>query len=292
MKKSIVFVVIALLLVAGYFGYNQYTIIKNNADEQVSIDAIQGLDDIKNLLPSFDGYAIISAEDALQLVSEQVDISDFNISLSTHIFREGEDEYYLFDVIKKAGPSFAQQIAVNTTTGEMLSFSPEEQKLSSMTEFPIETPIAKQQEWSGEFVNKEKTYILQLLQADSNSFEFVFYDNSKAEISNVIVQTSQRADNDDDDDDDDDDNDSDDDNDDDDEEPKNKPNINQNNNTNNNYAARTTIISGIGRVDGSIAKYETDNVEILFKKQDSIVTVNIISKNEKIVKVAGEYKLK
>ena len=88
MKKVIIFFVVVLLFIAGYFAYNQYTIMKNNTDERISINSIQGLDDIKNIDTNINGFAIISMEDALQLASEQIDLSNFAISASNNIYRE------------------------------------------------------------------------------------------------------------------------------------------------------------------------------------------------------------
>lgn len=232
MKRILLLVFAIIIIGSSFFVYNEIK-QKNMDKSQTDITNIK-IDNIRNIENNINGYAIISKEEATKLVSEQIDLNQYTISLSDNIFKKDESEYYLFDIINKTQISFSEQIAVNTKTGELLTFIPEKKELRSMSEFPINTSIAQTQEWSGDFVYENEGDVnLKLLQADQHSFEFILYKGNNE---------------------------------------------------------KEQILFGIGKVDGSKATYIDEEIEILFIKNDDVLNMNIICKDENMTKLSGSYK--
>ncbi|MDO5062528.1 MAG: hypothetical protein Q4D77_05075 [Peptostreptococcaceae bacterium] len=183
-QKMIIVLAVVLIIVAGAIGiYKSYRTADGNVKDPIIIDNMEN--GKKDDGTGKENDIEISKEDALQLATEQIDIDAFTISISDEVLEQDGESYYLFDVVNKSGPSFGMQMAVNRRSGNIMAYDPTNKELLSMTQFPIETPIAQVQEWSGIFLPTEnseatKGLSIELLQADQNSFEFsVLYENGE-----------------------------------------------------------------------------------------------------------------
>lgn len=164
-KKRLIILIIVGLFLASLGVFYKYRTIDNIETPIINKDEKE-----ESNIEKPSGSITISYEDALKLASEQLDLSKYSIS-EKHNEKTIEGKlFYLFDIINKEGNSFAEQIAINSESGEILSFNPKSEALESMKNFPIETPIAKEQDWNGTYANGENK--IELFQADLNSFEY------------------------------------------------------------------------------------------------------------------------
>ncbi|MDO4711579.1 MAG: hypothetical protein Q4A75_06340 [Peptostreptococcaceae bacterium] len=184
MKNQRLIIVLAILLVAAgvLVGiYKTYQTTDGNVGDPIVIDDPQKDDKTEQ-----NGGAVgISKEGALQLATEQIDMDAYTVSISDKMLEKDGQEYYLFDVVNKSGPSFGMQMAIDRHSGHIMAYDANNDELLPMAEFPIQTPIAETQEWSGVFVPTKDSKAteglsIELMQADQNSFEFkVLHENGE-----------------------------------------------------------------------------------------------------------------
>lgn len=176
-RKYLAFLPILMIVIASLI-YNRINLeLYNEQENEIIVDIGKEDQGLINLDTEDD--LIISEQDATNLVLEQVDYREFNISILKGVKDLEGNRYYLFDLINKSGPSFATKIAVNIRSGEILGYEPDKDLLIPMTDFPIETPLGQVQDWNGSFVisdleASEEPIYLDLYQGDENSFEFYF----------------------------------------------------------------------------------------------------------------------
>lgn len=183
-RKLMIILAIVLVVVLGTIGYyKKYRLGMEMPDQPILIDDLG--EDTGNDNSNGEKGVVISKDDALQLAMEQIDLEEYTVSIAEKALKKGGEKYYLFDIVNKSGPSFGMQMAINQRSGDILAYDPTNQELLSMTQFPIETPIAQVQDWSGVFVPGEdseatKGVSIELMQADQHSFEFkVLYENGE-----------------------------------------------------------------------------------------------------------------
>ncbi len=171
-NKQIIIVVLLLVVILGVWGVHHHLHRVSTSDNPIRIEDVPNNSTNDSTMPGL----LLSKEEAMQLASEQIDLNAYNLSFA-ELKKIGSENYYLFDVVNKSGPSFGTQLAIHERTGEVLAYDPGNQELMSMTKFPIATPIAEQQDWNGIFVPVEnstasKGFTIELFQSDQNRFEF------------------------------------------------------------------------------------------------------------------------
>lgn len=197
-NPKVIIALIVLIIIAGIAGVYLREISKvDNGDQgPIIVDGNDINPDNNTEDSNNEDTLILTEEDAMQLATEQLDMNNFTISLAQKGKEIDGAKYYLFDVVNKSGPSFSTQLAVNQKSGEIMAFEPNEETLKPMNEFPVETPIAAVQDWNGVFVPTDDSTAseglsIELLQADSNSFEFdVRHKNGKETSFYDVAQIS------------------------------------------------------------------------------------------------------
>lgn len=171
-RKRIILATLLLIFVLGAWAVHGHLHRLSELDDPILIEDLpsnpSGNDSMSSLL--------LSKEEAMMLASEQIDVNAYNLSVAELKSISGEN-YFLIDVVNKSGPSFGIQLAINERSGEVLAYDPQNKELMSMTKFPVETPLALQQDWNGAFVPTEgstatEEVLIELFQGDQNSFEF------------------------------------------------------------------------------------------------------------------------
>lgn len=183
-QKMIMVLIAAIVVIVLAVGFlSKYNRMNHSTDKPI-VNGHNGTDtDDTNHQKTED--ITISPEEAMQLATEQIDINEFTVSLSDKTLDKDGEHFYLIDVVNKSGPSFGTQMAINKRTGDFFAYEPDTDELMSMSEFPIVTPIAQQQDWNGVFVPADdsmasKGVSIELMQADQNQFEFrVIYQNGE-----------------------------------------------------------------------------------------------------------------
>lgn len=182
-KKLIIILGMILIILSGIVFAK---IIASRVDEdEIMIDIENKKEDFMEKETTDE--LMLSEKDAMNLALEQIDINEFSISI-LHGMKEIEDnKYYLFDLVNKSGPSFAMKLAIDTHTGQMYGYDPGQESLVPMTDFPIPTPIALEQDWNNRFLPVEDQgkapFAIDLRQRDADSFEFdVIQEGEEAKI--------------------------------------------------------------------------------------------------------------
>lgn len=172
-KKTAMFLLAIVLIALSSIIYVRTIQPKMDDDKKIVV----GMKDDENKMQDAaqEDDLVLSERDALTLAMEQIDINQYKIELLKHILEIEEGRYYIFDIINKSGPSFGMELAINIRSGDMYAYNPNKKELLPMSQFPIETPIAQEQDWNGLFldeINPTDAVALELRQGDAKSFEF------------------------------------------------------------------------------------------------------------------------
>ena len=173
-KKVLIIILGVILIVLSCAVYTRIIASQVQEDDKIVVDIEKKSDGL--IEEDTEDDLMLTEQDATNLALEQIDISKFNVSILHGIKEIDQNKYYLFDIVNKSGPSFATKLAVNIRSGEMFGYDPSSEMLLPMAEFPIETPIAMEQDWNNRFVaeetGEEPLIVIALRQGDMNSFEF------------------------------------------------------------------------------------------------------------------------
>ena len=141
--------------------------------------------------PPADEPAALSKEDALRLLSEDIDTEAYMIlDASTKTTVDGED-YYVFIVANRADNKPVGQIAVGAQTGEKYNYEGEG-VLGAYADFSLYDPASTSTyAWEGLFSDGSST--LELLPMDDHAFEYTITTLSGDTLSGVAYITGNTA---------------------------------------------------------------------------------------------------
>ena len=122
--------------------------------------------------------ASLKQSDAESLILEKIDENKYKITADGKKSDE-QNTYFVFK-ISDEDTDFSEYLAVNNSSGEIMYYNIEKKEFENYSEFPLyNLAIDSICDWNGEFVCAENGLMLELYQADSNSFEFYITGNTE-----------------------------------------------------------------------------------------------------------------
>lgn len=176
--KTIIIITMAIVMMAGCSSKKAY-------DSEDTSDSVQVYN--KN---ETDKILEIDEKSAQQLVSERLDTTKYSVEKEDEITIDDAD-YYVFRILQEGEP-LSMGVAVNKISGELFAYK-EDKTIAPYSEFTLydENEDATIN-WEGTYNSDNAT--LELMPADSNSFEFILTSKeSNVTISGVAQASGTEA---------------------------------------------------------------------------------------------------
>ncbi len=133
----------------------------------------------------------ISQKDADSLLAEKLDGLKVK-AIFDSIETAGEDNYYTYTAVDSDNNELEQKLAVNTISGEIFVYLPNEKKLQGFETFSYYDKSRDEEvSWEGSFELGGRTVSLE--PADTTSFEFEISKNGKTELAGVASGEGRKA---------------------------------------------------------------------------------------------------